>query len=216
MNCNEFQTALEQSIEDRVSLGAEAARHVEVCGSSRCRMALAEAGLIDRAISRWTAQVPEVDIADDVLGRLGREVAPVERQPSERHTAAAGGRAWQLVAAAAVLVGASIALLSPGGGPSDRPVAARPAPTGVQLASASQAQEISRRYVSWAHGTSSLVADAVGVVLPVGSSQTSSNSMSMPEMPSSWFKRLESAQREFNEAIMFLEDSVRMNPNPAT
>jgi hypothetical protein len=216
MNCTEFRAALEKSIEDRVSLGVEAAGHVEICGSPECRLALTDAGLIDRAIPLWMAQVPEIDFSEVVLDRLNGESSTVSHEGSKGREVVATSRGWQLVAAAAVLVATSVALLSPGGGESTAPVAGRSVPpTGDQVASVSPAHEISQRYVSWAQGQSSLVADAVGAVLPLQSSNAP-GSMSSPDMPSSWFERLKPAQRRINAAIMFLEESVQMNENPAT
>jgi hypothetical protein len=214
MNCSEFRAALEKNIEDHRPFDADTAGHVEICGSSACLEALAEARLLARVIPVWTAQVPEIDFADAVLERLHNS-APVVQTASRAETVPSRGRAWQLVAAAAVMVGASFALLSPGRGPSIATVADKASPTILQNNSVPSASEISRKYVSWAQGQSSLVADAVGAVLPLNSSSVG-NSMSMPEMPSSWFERLKPAQRRINDAIMFLEESVQMNQNPST
>jgi hypothetical protein len=214
MNCNEFRAALEKSIEDRQPFDADIAGHGEICGSSECLKALAEARFFAGVIPVWTADVPEVDFADAVLGRL-HEAAPVAQTLTRAQATPARGRAWQLAAAAAVMVGASIALLSPGRGPSTVTVASKTLPPHEQVHTVGSASEISRKYVSWAQGQSSLVADAVGAVLPLNSS-SAANSMSMPEMPSSWFERLKPAQRRINAAIMFLEESVQMNQNPST
>lgn len=214
MNCNEFRAALEKSIEDRQPFDAETAGHGGICGSSDCLEALAEARFLAGVIPVWTADVPEIDFADAVLGRL-HEPAPVVRTLAQVQPTPARGRAWQLAAAVAVMVGASIALLSPGKRPSTATIARQTLPPHEQVQTVGSASEISRKYVSWAQGQSSLVADAVGAVLPLNSS-SAANSMSMPEMPSSWFERLKPAQRRINAAIMFLEESVHMNQNPST
>jgi hypothetical protein len=170
--------------------------------------------MLERAVRTWTAQVPDVDLADRVLADLHEPMLAVDRQGA---TVRSGfdGRAWQLLAAACVLIAASAALWTPAGR-QPREVATSTAVAGKDVpAPRTSAEDISRRYVAWAEGTGSLVTDAVAAVLPIQSAGGGESSLS-PEMPSGWFDNLEPAQREINAAIMFLEQSMKMNDNSAT
>jgi len=93
-NCTEFSTHLNASIEGR-TLPDTAALEMHAAECAACLQLLVEYRLLDRAITAWKSDVPEVDLVDAVLARRafsqsrddsGIKIAPVtlSRKARER------------------------------------------------------------------------------------------------------------------------------------
>lgn len=210
MNCTQFQTAIRRAVEARHRVSSDVRSHAATCSTPACLEAIADFDFLSEAIAQWSPTVDHCDVSDEVLRRYAEDVAI----PLAAQRPVAGGTrsgAWQLAAAAAALLAVGLTLRSPlseNHQLAGRRQAAGAADGGKVLS----APELGRRYVAWAEGAGSLVADAVEVVIPVSDSVGEAG---VPQRPwiGDWLKQLEPAQQEIDQAIMYLET---MSRTPAT
>lgn len=210
MNCSQFRETIERAIERREALAPEVSGHAETCGDSACAGRLADLQLLDAATRAWNARVPRVELTGRVLAEVNSPqplLAAPRREPAGRPLA----MMWQVAAAASVVVVVGLSLL----GPSETDTARSLANRAARHDRLTTPQQISRQYVAWAENAGSLVADAVGAVIPT-TPPGSADAMSSPRWMNDWMRQLEPAQRELNQAIMFLEESMPTGTAPAT
>ena len=126
MNCTEFDHALDAAVESRSPVDSALREHARAC--RRCGDRWEQFAILDRAISDWRIQLPEVDLADAVLARMAFD-NPASRTTLSVHSTeskTARGRARPLAAitiCATALVVACLVILTPGHspGPSNSP-----------------------------------------------------------------------------------------------
>jgi hypothetical protein len=206
MNCTEFRESLRSGIELRRELSPEATLHAAMCADAECRSLGDDARLLEAAIVRWKMAMPVVDLADDVLRQLGGSgisVQPATVHPASRRESAR--TAWWSTACAvcAMVALTSLLLLRRGHDDLARQLAARAASQTASQDSSLSAGKIGRQYVAIAEGAGSLVADAVGAVLP----GVSADAQKPPaqEWTSEWLRRLEPAQQRIDDVLMELQ-----------
>jgi hypothetical protein len=195
MNCIEFRSRLESSIERRESLDQAAAEaHLRGCEEAECRREWQAAMLLERGITEWRGMRPAVDLADRVIAEWRAGAAtPVKlcsvpacgvHLTNGRATAVAGRRsaispgAWSAIAVATVLCVAALALNSSvpdGRVPMTRQPHVVPTVAGHEVASqtdpthAAQSdpalQVMGRSYVGLMQNATSAVTDVVVLTL---------------------------------------------------
>ncbi|MBX3444618.1 MAG: hypothetical protein KF774_19615 [Planctomyces sp.] len=221
MNCIQWRERLAERIEQRLPGPPGFAEHAATCGDDHCRQALADAALLEALLPDWRNAVPTVDLTERVLADLAA-TPPRPKAIVARGVAGAGQKLW-LTAAAGVIIAAGVGLLSPERPGTQPTTAAVPSPGDAAgsavtdrsgLAAAPSPHEIGRRYLAWVEGPGTLVADAVGVVLPTGASRAASESRSA--WSSDLMQRLEPAQRGISEALLLLEEQLPAAMHPAT
>jgi hypothetical protein len=235
MNCSEFEQRLERAFEAHgptASEQAALAEHLASCPTPSCRRLGNEAALLTRTVRSWQEDVPEIDLADRVLGDLreavniGRalqSVPPLQaryalvREPSparsaERPAAPRWG-SMMMLAAALLLVLSVLTLRSP-----TRPeVASSNAPAPNSAAGVRSPQQdpppasggeprgqLAGSYAAMPLSATQFLTDAVVLVVPADLSDPEDEASPTEAWAQRLEKRWEPIGRELNRSLEVL------------
>ncbi|HWL09511.1 MAG TPA: hypothetical protein VNQ76_13970, partial [Planctomicrobium sp.] len=194
MNCLEFQTRLEQAVEERSPPTEELRLHASACRNAECRDAWSEFVLLDSAIKEWAIRdwkktTHQVDFVDQILSRsIPQNRHLTKRQPERSFLYKQKGAIGGSVAVVAMML-----LLVWGTIPRTTPVATS-SPSEID-----GYQELGTLYISWVEGASAGVTGSVTSMLTPATSRTTDDTVQTDS--TSWLQHWGEQLRPLEEEL---------------
>jgi hypothetical protein len=237
MNCLEARRRLETCVENRRPIDAAAGAHFHACPDDDCQRAWGDEQLLEEATRGWVGRAPQVDLSAAVIKELGSTTAlPTARSDGRAAFSASSLQrtdrpAWGSLTAASLLLGLvcwglSVRRDGPPASTASR-WTAHPAVVEPSRRAPSSAQELSRTYLAVVESPPRLVADCVVAMVPGLRSRVAASDVpgTVPQpslVPMSGsragvlWRSFEPVQREFDAALMYLEQAIPMGMGRST
>ncbi len=220
MSCDDYQTILEQSTEERTALPSDAVEHFQSCSSVECQEIFAEYQLVNEAISQWKTALPRVDLVAAVVSDLDPHSKTSSPQVISVPVSPSSSRGPSTAAVAAVVASLSLCLIMMVDTfPKDDRTMTPPI-AGHELVLVeeehvveAELRELGKTYGSWVQGAANKLTDTMTVVLIDDQSPSS-------EKTPGWFsnitEQIEPIESKLDETLKMLMEQVSVESDEQT